>query len=103
MAVGGEECIALSKDVEALQDRVEKVEGKVEDSILRITAVEMTGARHDEKFIALCSKMDEVMASLKEWMEFAQALFWKVMGAAGIIIGILVAFFMWYIQSLPRV
>jgi len=75
----------------------------IDDALKRITALEIKDARYDERFITLCGKMDDVMNTLRDWMAFAQALFWKVLGASGVIIVLLLGFFIWYIQSLPRV
>ena len=107
MAVAAEEYVALSKDVEALQGRVDKVEGRVDDSLLRIAAGEVIDARHDERFVTLCEKMNDVMETLEKWMQFVQMLFWKVVAAIGavilIIITALIGFLFWYLQSIPKV
>lgn len=102
MTVGCEFHIEVSKDLAVLQERVDKSENLLEDVLVRTVALEVTGARHDEKFITLCEKMQEVMDTLKDWMQFAQALYWKVLAAAGVAITIFVGFFVWYVQSLPR-
>lgn len=80
----------------------ERSELRLNDHAERIRTLEIKDAAQTERISSLCQKMEELAKTIENWMQFAQNLFWKVLGAAGGIIGVLVLFFVWYVQSLPR-
>lgn len=80
----------------------ERTEERLEDHEIRLRQVEINECGYNERINSLCDKLEEFTKIIDRWMIFAQALFWKVLAAAGGLITISAAFFIWYIQSLPR-
>jgi len=80
----------------------ERTENKFNDLDGRVRTLEVKDAKDDGRIDLLYDKMDQLVETIDKWMIFAQALYWKVLGAAGGLISILALFFVWYIQSLPR-
>ena len=79
----------------------ERTEKKLCEHDDRLRDLEIKEASQNERIAALCEKLEEFTKIIDRWMNFAQTLFWKVLAAAGGIIGVLAAFFIWYIQRLP--
>lgn len=80
----------------------ERTEKKLCEHDERLRDLEIKEASQNERIAALCEKLEEFTKTIDRWMAFAQALFWKVLGAAGGIIGVLAGFFIWYIKGLSR-
>lgn len=80
----------------------EIVEKRLNDHGDRIRDLEIKDAKDGERISSLYEKMDELVKIIDKWMQFAQTLYWKVLGAAGVIISVLISFFIWYIKGLPR-
>lgn len=74
----------------------------MDDHADRIRDLELNEAAQKERMVNLCEKLEEFTKIIDRWMQFAQTLFWKVLGAAGGIIGILAGFFIWYVKNLPK-
>ena len=85
--------------VEDFETRAEK---KLCDHDERIRDLELSEVRQSGQIANLCEKLEEFTKIIDRWMEFAQDLYWKVLGAAGGIIGVFVAFFIWYVQHLQK-
>lgn len=80
----------------------ERTEKRLNDHAERIRCLEIKDAAQSERINSLCDKIEELAKTIENWIEFAQNLFWKVLGASGGIIMILAGFFIWYVKSLPR-
>ena len=80
----------------------ERTERKLCEHDDRIRDLEIKEASQNERIAALCDKLEEFTKIIDRWMDFAQNLFWKVLGVAGGIIGILAGFFIWYVQYLGK-
>lgn len=78
----------------------ERAEKTLTDHGERIRELEIKEAAQNGRIDSLCEKLEEFTRVIDRWMEFAQDLYWKVLGAAGGIIGVFVAFFIWYVQHL---
>ena len=80
----------------------DRTEVRLNDHGDRIRTLEIKDAKDGERISSLYTKMDELLSIIDKWMQFAQALYWKVLAGAGGIIIILGGFFIWYVQSIPR-
>lgn len=80
----------------------ERTEIRLNDHGDRIRDLEIKDAAQNGRIDSLCQKMEDLAIIIERWMEFAQDLYWKVLGAAGGLIAMLGAFFIWYIQCLPK-
>jgi hypothetical protein len=74
----------------------------VADLVMRVTKLEVNDAAQSERVNSLCQKIEDLTKTIQNWMNFAQNLFWKVIGVSGGIIILFAGFFFWYVQSLPR-
>lgn len=83
------------------EDFETRTERRLNDHAERIRELEICDASQKERIDALCERLAALTKTLEQWMAFAQTLFWKVLGLAGGIIGVLAGFFIWYIQHLP--
>lgn len=80
----------------------EVTERRLNDHAERIRILEVKDAVHDGKIEALCDKLDNLSNQIGAWMEFMKQAFWKILGVGGTLFFVLLAFLVWYIQSLPR-
>ena len=85
-----------------MEDFETRAEKKLCEHDERIRDLELSEVRQSGQIAVLCEKLEEFTKIIDRWMQFAQTLFWKVLGAAGGIIGVLAGFFIWYIQCLSK-
>ena len=84
------------------EDNEARVERRLNDHGDRIRALEIKDAARVEKMDNLCNQLDALSRKIDEWMEFMKTFFWKIIGIGVTGFFVMVTFFLWYIQSLPR-